>query len=81
LNIIDLPPNAIARAFTCPADGSYVGFLDERLGRWRYFEILGKGSAMEPINRAHLVNGERYIRLSPRELELNEDQFITFAAL
>jgi len=50
MSVIDLPHNAVASAFTCPADGSYVGFPDEVLGRWRYFEILGKGGALEAFS-------------------------------
>jgi hypothetical protein len=81
MNNIKLPKNAVAYAFTCPADGSYVGFLDERLGRWRYFQILGKGNALEPVFRAGLINEERSVRLGRLECELGEGQFRRFAPI
>lgn len=81
MSVIDLPHNAVASAFTCPADGSYVGFPDEVLGRCRYFEILGKGGALEAVFRALLANQERSINLGALERELTETQFRTFAAL
>lgn len=81
MSVIELPAMAVVYAFTCPANGSYIGFRDEKLGRWRYFEIMGRGDALEPLNRALSANEERHIRIGRLERELEEGQFGIFARL